>query len=299
MSYSYSNKERYEKISEICKGYDRSFSVLDLGAAEGYFTNRLADDFEGSFIAVESDKRRGLANKFKSEGKENVFLLEKKLTLEDLINISEVNYFDVILALNVIHHFDEPFQDVLDVLMSMCSYCVLEHPHMKEDNKTINFQRIEPEPLNLDFYNPKFLIETKRWKGVVRKMYLLEDTKEKVIKRRWSGGTYYKEGEGIVISPSFRDISIRYLHRDENRPWIVGLNLRTYIEYEGSYPTPKMVSKMIDDIKITGSKIDLAPHNLIFGSSSNLILIDQNDAQWITEIQELKSHLRQKLSYPI
>lgn len=61
ISYGYRDCEiRYDKISEFCSNYTRPISILDLGAAEGYFTFRLAEDFDGIFTAVECDPNRKL-----------------------------------------------------------------------------------------------------------------------------------------------------------------------------------------------------------------------------------------------
>ena len=95
------------------------------------------------------------------------------------MEIASVHYFDVILGLNIIHHFDEDFRKVLDVIMGMCSYCFLQHPSEEDDNDSYyggvgikNFHRIGAEKLDLDRYNAK-LLESK---GEGRKMYLLENT---------------------------------------------------------------------------------------------------------------------------
>ena len=61
ISLGYRNSEkRYSEIFKFCKKFNRPISVLDLGAAEGYFTFRLAEDFSGVFVAVESNPERKL-----------------------------------------------------------------------------------------------------------------------------------------------------------------------------------------------------------------------------------------------
>lgn len=270
------SENRYFQIENFCNNYKRPFSVLDLGAAEGYFTFRLAEKFDGAFAAVEHDKGRNILNLCKENNNEKVMLLHKKMNLHDLKKIAEVHYFDVILALNIIHHFNEPFQEVLDVLMSMCSYCFFEHPDEKEDKKTINFQRLSKEKLNLKKYNGKFLTDTNRWQSVDRKMYLLENLNIKKIKRCWSNGPHYKAGKEIIINTSFESVAVEYQSRQENRPWLLGMNLRTFLESGGSYPDENNILQMINKIEIKGSKIDLAPHNIIIGKNK-LHLIDQDD----------------------
>ncbi|MDO7722484.1 MAG: methyltransferase domain-containing protein, partial [Nitrosopumilus sp.] len=130
LSSGYRNsEERYNEIYKFCKKFNRPISVLDLGAAEGYFTFRLSEDFPGVFVAVESNPQRKLLELCIKNNNQNILLLDKQMNLKHLKNLKEVQHFDVVLALNVIHHFDEPFQDVLDTLISMCSFCFMEHPN--------------------------------------------------------------------------------------------------------------------------------------------------------------------------
>ena len=144
ISLGYRNSEkRYDEIYKFCKKFNRPISVLDLGAAEGYFTFRLSEDFTVVFIAVENDPKRKLLDLCIKNNNHNVMLLNKKMNLDDLKLLKEVQHFDIVLALNIIHHFDEPFQSVLDTLVSMSSYCFLEHPNSFEDNSVKNFERIK------------------------------------------------------------------------------------------------------------------------------------------------------------
>ena len=97
--------------------------------------------------------------------------------------MSEVNYFDIILGLSVVHYFNEPFQEVLDTLMSMCSYCFFEHPNKNEGSATVNFQRLQREQIDFSKYNPKLMCETNvnhlGYEALTRKMYLLENKQSK------------------------------------------------------------------------------------------------------------------------
>ena len=298
------SEERYEQITKFCKQYTRPFSVLDIGAAEGYFTHRLASEFEGNFTAVEADGGRALLNTCEKNDNSKVFLLQKRFNLEDLKKMAEVHYFDVILALNVVHHFDEPFQEVLDTIMSMCSYCFFEHPDPKEDKKTINFERVGQEKLDLDKYSVKYLIDTDRWDSISRKLYLLENKEVKKITRRYANGRKYEEGEGIVINSSFGELSVNYLHREEERPWHLGMNLRTFLLNNGVYPSFDKIFQYIDECDIdSNNKLgDLGAHNLIL-DDNKVVAIDQNDKSvdsskyfYVTEKEMSKAGLM--LSFP-
>ena len=279
------SEKRYDEIFKFCKKFNRPISVLDLGAAEGYFTFRLSEDFSGVFIAVESNPQRKLLELCEKNNSKNILLLDKQMSLKHLKNLKEVQHFDIILALNVIHHFDEPFQDVLETLVSMSSFCFMEHPNALENDSTKNYHRLKTETLNLEKFKPRLLNKTQSGLGnsinkkLDRTLWLLENTQPKTIDRGWRGTSKYDEQFGpdsdIKIKSNFDEISVDYGLRDEKRNWIPGIDLRTFLEINGVYPTNHEILRLIDDMVIDNAQ-DLGPHNLILNGSC-LFPIDQND----------------------
>ena len=302
-SLGYRNSEkRYAEIFKFCKKFNRPISVLDLGAAEGYFTFRLAEDFSGVFVAVESNPERKLLELCIKNNDHKVLLLNKQMNLKNLKNIKEVQHFDVVLALNIIHHFDEPFQDVLETLISMSSFCFVEHPNSLEDDSTKNSQRLKIEKLNLEKFEPILLNNNPSGLGnslnqkLERNLWLLQNTQSKTIDRGWRGATKYTEefgpGNQIIIKSNFDEINVDYGLRDEKRNWIYGIDLRTFLENNGVYPTNDEIINLIDDLKIENAK-DLGPHNLILNGES-LFLIDQDDKlDAVNTKEKLKEFLKQ------
>ena len=303
ISSGYRNSEkRYNEIFKFCKKFNRPISVLDLGAAEGYFTFRLSEDFSGVFIAVESNPERKLLELCIKNDNRKVLLLDKQMNLKNLKNLKEVQHFDVVLALNIIHHFDEPFQDVLDTLVSMSSFCFLEHPNPLENKSTKNSQRLETEKLNLGSFDPILLTKNKSGLGnsfnqkLERNLWLLQNLQSKTIDRGWRGASKYDEefgpGNHISIKSNFDKIDIDYGLRDEKRTWIQGIDLRTFLENNGVYPTNNEIINLIDNLKIENAK-DLGPHNLIL-NGANLFPIDQDDKfDAVNTKEKLKDFLKQ------
>jgi hypothetical protein len=134
----------------------------------------------------------------------------------------------------------------------MCSYCFLERPN--------------------------------------KKMYLIENLGIKKIERRWSGGKFYGDNKGIIINASFENISVNYLHRKENRSWLVGVNLRTFWEYGGIYPTREEILKTAGSMTVEGETLDLAPHNIILNNKA-LHLIDQKRKDSVCTKEKMMSYL--------
>jgi SAM-dependent methyltransferase len=303
ISSGYRNSEkRYNEIFKFCKKFNRPISVLDLGAAEGYFTFRLAEDFSGVFIAVESNPERKLLELCTKNDNRKVLLLDKQMNLKNLKNLKEVQHFDVVLALNIIHHFDEPFQDVLDTLVSMSSFCFMEHPNPLENDSTKNSQRLEKEKLKLDSFEPILLNKNESGIGnsfnqkLERNLWLLKNTQSKTIDRGWRGAGKYDEqfgpGNHISIKSNFDKIDIDYGLRDENRTWIQGIDLRTFLENNGVYPTNDEIINLIDDLEIKNAR-DLGPHNLIL-NGERLFVIDQDDKfDDVNTKEKLKDFLKQ------
>ena len=303
ISTGYRNsEERYEEIFKFCKQFNRPISVLDLGAAEGYFTFRLAEDFSGVFIAVESNPERKLLELCVKNNNHKVLLLDKQMNLKNLKNLKEVQHFDIILALNIIHHFDEPFQDVLDTLVSMSSFCFMEHPNPLENDSTKNSQRLEKEKLELDSFEPVLLNKNESGLGnrfnqkLERNLWLLKNTQSKTIDRGWRGASKYDEefgpGNHISIKSNFDNIDVDYGLRDEKRTWIQGIDLRTFLENNGVYPTNDEVLGLINNLKIDNAK-DLGPHNLIL-NGEGLFPIDQDDKlDAVNTKEKLKDFLKQ------
>jgi len=303
ISTGYRNsEERYEEIFKFCKQFNRPISVLDLGAAEGYFTFRLAEDFSGVFIAVESNPERKLLELCVKNNNRKVLLLDKQMNLKNLKNLKEVQHFDIVLALNIIHHFDEPFQDVLDTLVSMSSFCFMEHPNPLENDSTKNSQRLEKEKLKLDSFEPILLNKNESGLGntfnqkLERNLWLLKNTQPKTIDRGWRGSSKYDEefgpGNHISIKSNFDNIEVDYGLRNEKRIWIQGIDLRTFLENNGVYPTNDEVLDLINNLKIDNAK-DLGPHNLILNGES-LFVIDQDDKlDAVNTKEKLKDFLKQ------
>jgi len=228
--------------------------------------------------------------------------LDKQMNLKNLKNLKEVQHFDIVLALNIIHHFDEPFQDVLDTLVSMSSFCFMEHPNPLEDDSTKNSQRLEKEKLKLDSFEPVLLNKNESGLGnllnqkLERNLWLLKNTQSKTIDRGWRGASKYDEefgpGNHISVKSNFDTIDVDYGLRDEKRTWIQGIDLRTFLENNGVYPTNDEVLNLINNLKIDNAK-DLGPHNLIL-NGEGLFPIDQDDKlDAVNTKEKLKDFLKQ------
>jgi hypothetical protein len=128
---------RYEMIKPIFAHYHRPFKVLEVGAAQGYFSFRIAHDFPQAFCTmIEED------NPYYSyhgtmlydlcclnSHLNNLCLLKKHLSIEDLQYLNTQEHFDVVMAFLVIHqmetNLDKQIQ-IFDTLLHLGNNLILE-----------------------------------------------------------------------------------------------------------------------------------------------------------------------------
>lgn len=108
-------EDRYEALklyfqeNNITKG-----KVLDLGANMGYFSFRLATDFPELEIVM-IDYEPHLPRLLLENELDNVSLIHKYMELDEIESHLNDNDYDVILAMSILHHFQEP-ERLIDIL---------------------------------------------------------------------------------------------------------------------------------------------------------------------------------------
>lgn len=208
-------KERYQAIEAYVTKLNRPLRVLDIGANMGYFTFRLAERFFGSFMMVECGHSTvpRLFKLCQSNENPEITLFAYPINLKSLEDLLKREQFDLVLALSVIHHFDEPFNDIVRVMTDNASHVILEHAHPDEEHCP-NARRLAAEQLDLSPYSPEKLISTPAtgYRSIFRDVWALK-------------GKVYEE------------------KRQE------GLQLSTYTAFNGLYPHPEQVKQMAKKFK--------------------------------------------------
>lgn len=117
---------RYEAIKTIISKYNRPIKILDLGANNGYFSLRIAHDFQALCVMIDVSDRLCEICKLNNEIS-NVIYLKKQLSLEDLKLLNKNEHFDVVLALNIIHHM-QPWEEILNTIFELGDTVIIETP---------------------------------------------------------------------------------------------------------------------------------------------------------------------------
>jgi Methyltransferase domain len=110
-------------------------TVLDVGAYNGYFCRRLADDFRADAVAVDGQP---FLEDYRSPSGGRVTAVHKILTPADIRN--RTDWTDIVLCLSVLHHWPNWF-DYLTAMSQLASTLFIEiaHPaeHLSNDARAI------------------------------------------------------------------------------------------------------------------------------------------------------------------
>lgn len=129
---------RYELIKPLLDRYTKSFTLLDLGAAQGYFSFRTATDYpHSSCVMIESNNTSYYAHHGDmlydlcrmNSHLENISYINKRINLTDLQLLNKDKHFDIVLALLVVHLMDESLHEqikIIEELLQLGDYLIIE-----------------------------------------------------------------------------------------------------------------------------------------------------------------------------
>lgn len=138
-------KERYEAIKPLLNSLPEKSKVLDIGASQGYFSFKMAEDFcfrccmvEGGYKISDYLWKTGeLLNYLCKQNLnlQDVTLLQHQFSLNDLKKLQELEEFDLVIAFSVVHHMRETlsdpmeqFAEVIDTILKLGNVVLIENP---------------------------------------------------------------------------------------------------------------------------------------------------------------------------
>lgn len=219
-------KERYEVIERYVETMPGPIKVLDIGANMGYFSFRLAERFYGNFVMVENSPStvNRLIQLCLMNANPQISFLACRVNLAKLEKLLIEEQFDLIIALSVIHHFEEPFNDIVKVMASHSKHVILEHASPEEKNCP-HANRVKTEPLDLSPYAPQKLISTPAtgYQTVFRDVWALQGTASS-LRQAPEGLSFqtYKEYSGLYPHPSHIDQQVKKNKKREARRLVKG-----------------------------------------------------------------------------
>lgn len=276
---------RYPHIKAILDSYKRPFTVLDLGASEGYFSLRIAADYKDSAcVMVEGDASLHLPEICRlNKGLDNLVVLEKFITPQDLKELGECEHFDLVLAFNIIHQMKDRWKETIDYLLTLGDYILIETPPVgcrTSANKEL-LPLIE-EYLAQNKYG-KIVAQVPRYgrPGLpaadqkYSNVYLFAMHKNVLPKPTWGSPNI----RFYPIISNFDAKSMYKVRLDKTLDWKPGINLWTFKHMNGVYPSKALIHNEIHRLA-EFAHLDFFPWNMVIqGNHLELIDWDDNNAQ--------------------
>jgi len=131
--YAQSGEDRYAAIKSILDQYERPIKVLDIGANNGYFSLRIAQDYQAVNVLVDTSNRLRDICAANTEHPHLIYM-KTKLTVEDLKDINQREHFDVILAFHVLHHVGPNWKEFAEELFKMGDNVIIEVPPTNDES---------------------------------------------------------------------------------------------------------------------------------------------------------------------
>lgn len=235
-------EQRYELVKSIVKRYTRPITVLDLGANLGYFSIRLSEEFTGSFVMAEQNL--AIKDVVEKNGNNDLILLRKKLTIEDIEELSRCEHFDVVLAFNIINKFPD-WKRVADAVLNMGDTILIETPSRFDIAASCYENAVALYDYLVDNVNVVTVGQTPSHTGAEpRTMFLFENSKSGLQQAYFSEPPNRKTRiEELYIHSDWSTKYVKIPRKEEKRFWIRGINLRTFVKLQGEHPHHMHIAK--------------------------------------------------------
>lgn len=280
------NEARYNIIQKIFNKHSRPFDILDIGASQGYYSFRAAHDYDCICIMIEGNNPEypmvgsQLLDLCKAnDSLENIIMLNKQVIPEDLQRLSECEYFDVVLALNIIHWFGSRWKEVANAILNMGENIIIETPPQEDSaSQEANSIRKSIEEYMVS-RKAKILGKVPRHTSddKMATIYHIESKKTKIERKSWIHPKNTDDHHTITSNYHVKKITKKPPRVSDLQvsDWEPGINLMTFLMYNGAHPSSKKIKAAIKLIQ-ESSHNDWTVNNMIL-QGSKLALIDWND----------------------
>ncbi|KRE46329.1 class I SAM-dependent methyltransferase [Paenibacillus sp. Soil522] len=165
---------RYEHIKTQLKKLKKPFSVLNVGANCGYFSFRIAEDFDSKVTMIEASK--GILNIFDQNDNSNVQLLHKLVSVDELKQLAKSKHYNVVLGLSILHHFED-YRGAIDAFFELGDLIFIEPPALEEERGGYNGHRAKGINEYLNTKRSKVLAYTPNLRNLGKRPLLMFESK--------------------------------------------------------------------------------------------------------------------------
>ncbi len=185
-----------------------------------------------------------------------ILLLKKQPDLEALAILGDCEHFDVTCAFSVIKQYGSLWQQAVMRIIRLADYTFIESTLPEH----VRFLQELNGEIVADYNDVKLWLIHKEKKYLLRRswFYLATNNKMYAIKSTFNAKELVKD-KGFI----------------ETTPWIAGINLQTFKELNGIYPTHAMIREHITSLKSIAHN-DMAIFNIVI-RPEGLVPIDSNE----------------------
>jgi hypothetical protein len=277
---------RYTIIKKVLDKYNRQFTMLDIGASQGYYSFRTASDYNSVCVMIEGNNNEypligdQLLNICKCNTLiDNIILLQKPIVITDIQHLSECEHFDVILAMNILHWLGSNWKTAVDAIITMGNKIIIETPPQETIGSSAN-NKIRRNIENYLLENGAQVIGTvkRHTSNTMSNIYLIQNNNGFIRRRTWLKPIEPTTNH-IIHSTFDKKTMTKKVDSPPNTyitsNWAPGINLITFKMYKGAYPTTNRIKKAIKNLKNVSSN-DWMPNNMII-QGHDMVMIDTDD----------------------
>jgi len=273
----------YNAIKPILDRYKRPITVLDLGAGQGYFTFRIAKDYDSTCIMVEDNGdsfRRAdqlLELCHLNSNLHNIVLLNKRLSLQELQKLADCEHFDVVLAFDYVNPEDCNWKQTVDEILHLGDNIFIQTPWSNVSSENTTTKNVVKYLAN---QSGKLILQTPcaYEPKIEEQMFWFERHKEALRCKCFAWKSKDSYMDSFRIESSYTHKTFLKKGKTSGPEWKKGINLVTFLMLNGTYPVKYDIKQAV--AKLTQERLtDFAPQNLIV-QGNNIALIDQKDKEW-------------------
>ncbi len=251
---------RYNIIKNVLDQYKRPFTMIDIGASQGYYSFRAASDYpESVFVMLEGNNKHypligtQLLDLCKENNLNNLIFLNRSLAPKEVQHFSECEHFDIVIAFNIIHWFGNSWKDIANAILNLGDNIIIETPPQETTIKAADNQLRKNIENYLISKNAQILGQVKRHTSdALSTIYLVIRNKNYLERKTWLSNKL--EGKTHKIESDFNRKTLykRLAYPKDtcmSSNWIPGINLLTFKMYCGAYPTAPTLKKSLETLK--------------------------------------------------
>lgn len=237
-------EDRYQTLKPTLEKFKRPFTVLELGAGQGYMSIRIAEEFPEAICVMmdTSDTLRKICNY--NTDRNNLIHIKQNIDENTLKNLSLHEHFDVIIWSYLLDHLNKP-QKCLEYMANMTNLLIIERTPIRD-----NSYHFRKEMHQIDFAlsrNPQFIFLGRNVYNSDRgsywgNMYYFKNFSPSHLDRISKNTKNIARGHAEIFS-SYHDKKILYKGKRIHYP--PGIDQETFKSFGGQYPKKTNASKRL------------------------------------------------------